>query len=368
MKFYWYSDGYLETYIQNKRDSLLASQYNFGDPRYKKLHQINKIFSPAPWGMLHDISNNVSHPFNVITENKYSYRLCDKNFKEVCLDVAKQIVDSTDRKISVNWSGGIDSTVALVSMLQTVPSDQLVVVCDQNSIDEYPTFYHDVIKNKIETISLATWFDRAPEFFSVSGDAGDTVWAIIDDTFWNNHHDSLNKNWRAWAKSDMIDFEFIEEFCSWSGVNINSVLELRTWFYLCCKWQDKATKIYRDRPRLTRSDAVGFYNYNNDFQIWTMNNLDKIVGPRWTDYKMPAKKFIYDYHDDKDYLYNKTKMDSPSIVYRSSLWQIKNNANKFAIDHTYHSHCLPSWPFVDQVQFEDWNDQHQLIPHNILEM
>lgn len=368
MKFYWYSDQFIKKYIQNKRQMPDITEHEFGDHRYKKLHLINKAFSSAPWGVLQDISNHVPHPFNVVTKTPYVYQPCNKTFGEVCLEVAKKIANSTDRKIAVNWSGGLDSTSVLVAMLQTIPHERLIVVCDQASINEYPGFYNDVIKDRIKTLDIFEWCDRATEFFTVSGDAGDTTWGVLDDSFWEKHHAKFNMPWKEWvAKKDWLDKEFVEEFCTWSGVNITTVLELRTWFYLCCKWQDKAMKFYVERPGLTDKDAVPFFDYDGSFHSWTINNLDKIIGPSWTTYKMPAKDFIYQYHPDQDYYKNKTKDYSFSMTDRSILWKIKTGTSKFAVDVNYGNHVLPSWPFVDQVQVENWNDQYQLIPAGVIE-
>lgn len=370
MNFYWYNEGYLKAYIQNKRQADEITMYELGDPRYKKLYDINRVFSHNPWGMLHDISGHVPHPFNVVTKTPYQYESCDKNFGQVCLDVAKKIADSTTRKISVNWSGGIDSTSALVALLQTVPKDRLVVVCDQASINEYPEFYNDVIHNQIETLGILEWCDRATEFYSVSGDAGDSVWGVIDDSFWETRGSKFNKPWKDWlAKKEWVDKEFIEEFCSWSGVQIHTVLDLRVWFYLCCKWQDKSMKFYVDRPGLNREIASPFFDFDNSFQVWTINNLNEMIGDTWHSYKMPAKEFIYDFYPDKNYRDTKTKGYSSNLTERSALlWKIKTGTNKFAVDVDYGNHVVPCWPFVDQVHFEDWNDQYQLISPGILEV
>lgn len=384
MKFYWYNNSHLRTYLQTKRKNPDTGVYDFGDPRYKKLNSIQRAFNPDPppgvvidnpfkidnmFGMLHDNSNHVPHPFNVVTKTPYQYRTCDKTFEQVCLDVAKKIADTTTQKISVNWSGGIDSTIALVALLRTVSPDRIAVTCDQSSIDEYPEFYRDFIKDRIETLDILEWCKRAPEFYSISGDAGDAVFGSILEPFWITTGTKLNMPWRDWlADVDWVDKQFVEEFCTWSGVNIHTVLDLRTWFFLCCKWQDKAMKLYTDCPGLNKSNASPFFDYDDSFQIWTMNNLDQLSVPDWASYKMPGKDFIYQYHPDKNYYNNKTKGYSVNMTYRSVLWKIKSGTNKFAIDTNYGNHVVPCWPFVDQVHFENWNDQYHLIPPGLLEV
>ena len=63
-------------------------------------------------------------------------------------------VKQTQRTPYVMWSGGIDSTCILASLLKApkVLTDQLVIVCNQASIDENPYFYNRFIKDKLTTV------------------------------------------------------------------------------------------------------------------------------------------------------------------------------------------------------------------------
>ena len=112
--------------------------------------------------------------------------------------------------------------------------------------------------------------------------------------------------------------------------------------------------------------ATPFYDFDDSFMIWTMNNLDKILGQTWQSYKLPAKQFIYQYHRDQNYYENKSKVNSVSFPYSSLMHKIRTNTGAVAIDQTYQCHNPMCWPFVDQKHFEDWNDIHQLIPLKLL--
>jgi hypothetical protein len=366
MKFYWYNNHNIRSYLKHKLKNSEINEFKIGTVQYEKLYKLNQVFSQNPWGMIHDISGNVPNPLNVESILEYKFQSTSSTFGDVAIAVAKKIASNTDRRIAVNWSGGIDSTTALVALIQTVPASRLVVVCNEQSIAEFPSFYHEVIQPNIETMTHDEWFTTALEFFNVSGDAGDTVWGTIDQSFWENHHHTFNNPWHSWVDQSLIDIEFVEEFCTWSKVKINTVLELRIWFYLCCKWQDKTAMFYLDRPGLTSSNGVPFYNVDNTFQNWTMNNLDKIIGERWADYKIPAKQFINNFFNDVDYFTNKTKVDSTSMKPSARFQYIMNKTGNFAMDTNYQTHILPSWPIIDAVQFEDWNDQYHLIPGDIL--
>ncbi|PKV48022.1 hypothetical protein ATE84_5315 [Aquimarina sp. MAR_2010_214] len=76
----------------------------------------------------------------------------DLTFDEVCRIRATKITSSTKGKLKVLWSGGIDSTVALISLIleltDTDDIDRLQIVLSKESIIEYPKFFNDIIKDK----------------------------------------------------------------------------------------------------------------------------------------------------------------------------------------------------------------------------
>lgn len=367
MKFYWFDDRKVRLYLRIKFSNVSITEHDLGSAAYKKLHAINRCFSSQPWGVQQDITNHVPHHFNIKTKNEYRYQLETRSFGEICLDVAHKIAEHTDRPLAVYWSGGIDSTAVLVAIMQTVDTHRLFVVCNQASINEFPSFYEHKIKNRVRTISPSDMAQTYSNYFSVSGDGGDTVWAVMDDSFWERDHLKIHTPWQDCIdRNIMDDFDFIEEFCSWSGVDINTWLDLRAWFYLCCKWQDKCMRPYWLRQDITAYDASAFYDFDTSFLGWTMNNLDKMIGARWTDYKVPAKQFIYQYHNDNDYLQNKSKVDS---IHLNSTLQTKANYMDYmrlAVTEKFTGPKLPSWPFFDCAEFEDFNDEWNLIPRDML--
>jgi hypothetical protein len=339
--------------------------HRFGDNNYQKLHQINLCFSSQPWGMLHDITNHVPHPFNILTKTSYQYLEQKQSFEDICIATAEKIAAMTDRDIAISWSGGIDSTSALVALMQTVPHNRLTVVCNNASIEEFPSFYEEKIKNQLNTISPVELNQNYSNFFTVTGDGGDAVWGTIDDSFWTKHQYNLHRPWSECIDKNIIDdIDFIEEFCSWSGVELSTWLQLRIWFYMCCKWQDKCMRAYNLHHHMTNTDTIAFYD-DQRFQHWTMNNLDKIIGTKWEDYKIPAKQFIYQYHKDSGYLKNKTKVNSNSLSF--DLTSVYQSYLKIAVFENYSGPHLPSWPFIDYAEIEDFNDANVLIPSHLLQ-
>lgn len=369
MKFLWYRFTTIREYLRYKRKNSSITEHDLGSDQYKNLYKINQCFSSNPWGLQHDITGHVPHHFNIVTRTTYSYKNITSSFEDVCINAATKLANSTDRPIALLWSGGIDSTSALVSLLSVVNSDRITVVCNNASIKEYPSFYNDIIKNKIKTISVQEWALSKQKYFTISGDGGDTVWAVIDDSAWATNSTVFNQPWKTILDKNIApDFEFIDEFASWSGVQINTWLELRAWYYICCKWQDKCTRLYTLRSDLTEQDACSFYDVDNTFQLWTMNNLDSIIGNSWQEYKMPAKKMIYKFHNDDDYLKNKSKVDSKGLNPKlNNLEILKETPTRFVLFEDYSSYTLPCWPFLDMYEIEKFNYEHRLIPLEVLE-
>ena len=77
-----------------------------------------------------------------------------KTFEEICVERATALID-TGKTLKVTWSGGIDSTGVLVSLIKAAGSntDQIKVMFESRAIEENPDFYNNHIKDKLITSS-----------------------------------------------------------------------------------------------------------------------------------------------------------------------------------------------------------------------
>ena len=83
-------------------------------------------------------------------------------------------------KIYVTWSGGVDSTGILVSILKNWPEADLsrvVVLCNVYSAEEYPEFFNTIVK-KFQVKLIETFLEQYTyDGYLVHGDAGgDQIW------------------------------------------------------------------------------------------------------------------------------------------------------------------------------------------------
>lgn len=366
MKFRWYDVDYLRPLLidiveRNLGVEIKDESYFAIDGNFKTLHQLQQLLEYQQM-IIFDNTGHVKHPFNVIVNTPYNYRPSYQNFDEICIYTAEKISQCTNKKIAVLWSGGIDSTVALVALLQTVPHDRLVVVANQHSIDEYQNFYNDIIHKKIKTIGLQQWSATVDAFYTVSGDAGDGIWAGNLKPDWEQYGPDIHRPWQQIIATDSLDINFVSQMCRWSGREIRSYLDLRAWFVIGFTSSARHMEFYNKHPSLSKDHGTGFYSFNDFFRIWTINNTDKIIGDTWEDYKWPAKKFIYQYHPDQLYLKYKLKEYSVSVRPEINRWIIKNKKTNFAISEDYQHIDLENWPIIDEMGFKRWNAEHQLIP------
>ena len=75
------------------------------------------------------------------------------NFSEICDLVGADIVNTvnnSNRILLVSYSGGVDSTLVLISLLKNgINKDKLLILLSESSIAENPVFYQNFIYNKL---------------------------------------------------------------------------------------------------------------------------------------------------------------------------------------------------------------------------
>jgi len=115
-----------------------------------KFHSYNLLFSThalidRSGGMTPFMDWKPSPPIKELTSYTYT-------FEDVCLSRARSLID-TGKKISIFWSGGLDSTTALAVLMSEAPKDQIRVICSPDSIIESGDVFDRYVKGKAE-ISL----------------------------------------------------------------------------------------------------------------------------------------------------------------------------------------------------------------------
>lgn len=263
-----------------------------------------------------------------------------KSFAEVADEKGVELWNE-DKELKVYWSGGIDSTVALVSLLKSKPSDwhdKLKIIYTLNSIEEYPLFWNNYIKDKIQTEEVLMTERDANKYYmdkpfyspvirhiadnlnkglTITGECGDQ---LFGSSGFVSHPEILKMTVDEFIKNKYPnDIEDIKLFNSKCPYTISSIKDLFWWWNFNLKWEEVS---YRSLAMVKNSNNINnvrhFFRTDN-FQKWSVMNPDKKLKDTLKSYKFTAKDYIYDYTSDEDYRDNKLKIGSLKVRWGHSL-------------------------------------------------
>ena len=229
------------------------------------------------------------------------------------------------KPIRLWWSGGIDSTCALVSLLQTRRLDtSLTVYLSTNSVQENPDFYDILVKKKVKL----QWhsFDNYVydnnqlwdgQTINVNGGGGDELFLAISSLMSIEEFFKIkDSDWIDVMKdSDMLNT--VVKYIDMSPYKPKTCWELLWW--LARSIDDLSTRHHS--PRFLKDPSVyhlehAFF-YTDYFEKWALSNPYVGHNGDYRTYKWPMKKYIYDYDKNEEYLNTKQKESSFPLVYRS---------------------------------------------------
>jgi hypothetical protein len=296
-----------------------------------------------------------------------------KSYEVICNERAREVLnkaDILDRDLFVFYSGGIDSTCVVVSLLKNATPTQkkrIVVLLSQESIMENPRFFEEHIRGKLRVESSTLFpYLLGRDHFILSGENNDQVMGsdktakLIEmfgeeaihqpykrETFEQVFGSSLGHEPKATA----FYLDLFERLKRAAPMELRTNFEYLWWINFCLKWQ--AVFAYtlmftppRNTSRVTKeyitSHFTSFYN-TEDFQLWSMNNLDKRIKDTWLTYKWVSKEVIYDYTKDAEYRDNKTKKGSRGFITR------KNSCYNFLDENLMYHMELPPETYIEPV-------------------
>lgn len=269
-----------------------------------------------------------------------TFRIFTKSYEELCNERATELLRKAEEMglpMYVFWSGGIDSTLVLVSLLKNAtPSqkDNITVVMTDASVAENPRFYEEHVRGKLKRESgvLAPYLLFGGNYFIVNGEHNDQVFGsdmvarfikmfgakLVHTPY---KRDNLVKLWDPLTQNPAMTSHILDIF---ERLRDAAPIEIRThhdffwWVNFTLKWQLVHTFV------LTYMGPRGIANMSSEymkehyspfyatdeFQLWSMNNLDKRIKDTWASYKWVCKDIIYEYTKDAYYRDNKKKHGS----------------------------------------------------------
>lgn len=253
------------------------------------------------------------------------------SFAEICDDIGRELVAraaADGKEIQVLWSGGIDSTLVLISLLKAAEqagrTDLLEVVLTIDSVQEYPRFFDRFIRGRLRCVPAShpvfSYLDD--DKMIVTGEHGDQLFGsdylakyVPTGTAWLPWEDVLHlivtgKLGDPRQAERVVDY--LRPQIARAPVPIVTLFDLYWWLNFSLKWQHVTfrTVIYkRTNHRKTYETLVHFFR-DPRFQVWSLGNRDKAIGSDWKSYKGVAKEAILEFTGDEDYFAQKTKMVS----------------------------------------------------------
>ena len=301
-------------------------------------------------------------------------RSFNKSWQEItdnrATEISKYIRDE-NKKFSILYSGGIDSTMIAVALLRNLSKEELKNInfyCNTASIIENPIFYKKHIHGKFETISSTDYLVEdviVKGYTVISSMAGDVLcgsmnWLDLQNNLYyytrdlsSNSKRNISNNWRRATDptvhysifKDLIMshynsekntgeqyYEKMEKNIKTSDVPIHSLYDHYWWNLFNLKYIHLATKLYlNDSVKMDLEDIEkNMFDWfrTNDYQQWSMANNytgEKINFSSVT-LKMCARKYIREFDKNDWYFYFKQKLPSNEQLKTRSANQLgKNN-------------------------------------------
>jgi hypothetical protein len=293
-----------------------------------------------------DRTGHIEFPYNFKIYSGLEMPALDKTFnlsyEDCCNERAKELVSLSDqykKPIKVLYSGGIDSTLVLISLMKCIPADQIrdqvTVSISANSIVENPNFYYNYIRNTFNLESsnkISSCIDGT--HIVVTGEHNDQLFGSdlmaeimrhpkFSKEIYSKYTRQFIVSWlvhkgmtpsAATTWFDLIDDQIKRQ----AECEVTTNFHFFWWINFCFKWQTVFFRIIaRTSQQLQQpidSCAINtwlhhFYSAEN-FQQWSMLNHDKKILVDWNSYKYEAKKVIYNFNHDAEYRDYKVKIGS----------------------------------------------------------
>jgi hypothetical protein len=351
---------------KNRKTTGVAGVLKFQEfEQYNKLIDINSIFSNQPFGQPLDRTGNLHLPLRYNTGRSWKYSDTPIALSDA---LARRALDllSTGQKINLLWSGGIDSTTMVNAFLDNATDfSQLRVLYSPFSVYEHreylTTFLVKFPKVELVDISGDVYLTQQFDGIFITGDTGDETQASIDESFLEEFgYDVLFQPWREFfyrRNSDTEFIDFCENYFSWAGRPIDTLLEARWWFYINSKMYCMlSTKLsfFADYKNFHPSNLKGFFDCD-EFENYVAHNTHRLMSTaHYASWKQDLKDYCQSIDGFDQWAKQKTKLGSfqfHAYTYKKTV--LNDQRSIFILDDGTRIHT-PGLPLLSQREFENW--------------
>lgn len=332
--------------------NLIAYQANIFHPQIEKIEEL-KVFSQFfkglqnPWISLNDRSKQFTFPISTVVPDQFkipAYNELNLSFDECAVNRAQEIINiqnKTGQQIRLLYSGGIDSTVVLISFINLLgiqeASKRIKIQMNQDSINENPEMWYKIISPNFEILDSNLSYNESDygDWLYVTGELNDQLFGAEmqrDYEFWKGSG-SLNDKIDL---SNLINF-FVEckKIDKKSALTLSTMLidNLKTcpnhqnqmwdifwWYNFSWKWIYVYFRFFLFFKNQSLIDLKWMsQNYfpffdSTEFQLWSLNNKQEKHKGSWSSYKFPAKQMICNFLGSNFYMTKVKRNSLPKII------------------------------------------------------
>lgn len=248
---------------------------------------------------------------------------------ECCIDRSVELL-SSNSVLYFLYSGGIDSTLALTSLIKAgATKDQLIVVCNTDCIRENPNFYNNYIKPSFKLMSSEFFM----QYIRTNTLDGKIVLCEPGDGLYGQYLGSAAFEMfggpylrKPATRQNIFDFfrakgleDDVANCCIdvyQANINlcprpIETLYDFFWWTHFNWRWQYHCEKLRLRTP--LEPEVEAFYATVN-FQKWAATHTQYEI-KRHSDFKHDYKQLIYEFTNDQEYFDLKIKHVSTSYFY-----------------------------------------------------
>ncbi len=259
-----------------------------------------------------------------------------KTFGEMAEEHA-EAMKKLDEPIYIMYSGGIDSSSAVVAFMRTWSSQELErvnILASQHSASEFPELWNVVVDKFKERIfpSFRHIEYYCKKGYVVTGEHGDQLFGsdVVRKIYRMFGNEGIHKPWQDIMPAiydTLFDPEIVPDFIaryeqtlSYCPFPLKTSFDWIWWFNITNKWQHVKYRLLAhngwEKPAESFKKIKHFYD-TPTWQRWSFDNHDKKIADTYQTYKLAAKEYIVGVTGFTDYI-KKPKIGSLYQIWYSS--------------------------------------------------
>mgnify|MGYP003116072468 CR=1 FL=1 len=298
---------------------------------------------------IYDRTHSIDLPYDQVDISPIpEYKQINDSFSDVSQSVAEDIWNNSDDPLYVLWSGGIDSTNIVTSLLKI--GAFFTIVYSDTSIEENPYFYKNIVR-KAPRFKFKDFYLMLSELSEkpvtlISGEFGDYCTREVGIA---NKKGWVEGTGFIWDVDDGIPDsrkEFLQPVLDACPFDLESNADEFWWLFWTMKWQLNATR-YHCIARKRINNLIHFYEHPL-IQLWSMNN--PVATCHDSIHKFQIKESIREYYRTDD-VFEWTKQESTPKNLFGHKGKRLFDVHKHLAKTGRPNHGSPYGAWID----EDWN-------------